>query len=323
MGQEYYLCEEIIEELEKQLIKPAFKNINYEFLQGSNISSQRIINACETLPMMDQWRLIIIKDFDLLERGSAKKGEEEIQELIQYIENISPSTCLVFWQTENIDKRKKLFKTIKKEGKVLEVNKLKRYELERWLERKILKKGKTIKKPALSFFMEYSSYLSRNSSKTLRDLVNEIDKIVDYTGERKEISKGDIENLLPKSLEDDIFKMVDAMGKKDTKTALTLLNDLLESGENGIKILSMISRQYRILIQCKELKQIGYSPASIAEKISIAPFIVKKGLGQSQYFNEGKLKQAFQTCSEIDLKIKTGKTDIKLALEMLIYQYTR
>ena len=322
-GQEQYLCEEAIKELEKKLIHPSFKDLNYEYIQESNISTQRIINACETFPIMDQWRVIIIKDFDFLQAGNAKKDEQGINDIIQYIKNISPSTCLVFWQTEKIDKRKKLFKAIKKEGKLLEINKLRTYELEKWLERKILEKGKVIKKPVLFFFMEYSNYLSRNSSKTLRDLVNEINKIVDYIGDRKEITKADIENLLPRSLEDDIFKMVDAIGKKDTKTAIRLLNDMLINGENGIKILSMVIRQFRILIQCQELKQMGYSPSLISSKLSLAHFIVKKGLVQSQYFERGKLKQALNTCSKMDLEMKTGKVDIKLALEMLIYEYTR
>lgn len=323
IGQEQYLCEEIISELGKKILDPSFRDLNYEYMEGKNISTQRIVSACETLPFMDQWRLVIIKNFDFLQGGNSKESEEEIEKIIKYINKISPSTCLVFWQTENVDKRKKLYKAIKKEGKLLEFEKLKTFAYEKWLERIIFKRGKIIKKSVLQSFIENSNYLSKNSPKTLRDIDNELNKIVDYIGDRKEITQDEIENILSRSLENDIFKMVDAIGKRDKKTAIRLLNDMLRNGENGIKILTMITRQFRILIQCRELKKMGYSPDLIASKLSLAPFIVKKGLAQSQYFKGRTLKEALNTTSELDLKMKTGKVNIKLALEMLIFEYTR
>lgn len=323
IGQEQYLIEEIIRELERKILNPSFRDLNYEYMEGKDISTQRIISACETLPFMDQWRLIIIKNFLYLQGGNLKESEEEIENVIKYLGNISPNTCLVFWQTDSVDKRKKLYKAIKKDGKIIEFKKLNKYEFEKWLDRKIAKRGKIVKKSVLQYFMENSNYLSKNSPKTLRDIDNEINKIVTYIGDRKEISQDDIENLLPRSLENDIFKMVDALGKKDKKTALRLLNDMLNYGENGIKILTMITRQFRILLQCRELRDMGYSPDLIANKLSLAPFIVEKGLSQSQYFKKKTLKEALNTTSEIDLNMKTGKVNIRLALEMLIFEYTR
>jgi DNA polymerase-3 subunit delta len=323
IGQEQFLCEEIINELRKQILDPSFKDLNYEYMEEKNISTQSIISACETLPFMDKWRLVIVKNFDFLQGGNSKENEGEIEKIIKYIKNISPNTCLVFWQTENVDKRKKLFKAIKQEGKLIEFEKLKPFEYEKWLESKISKKGKNIKKTVLRSFMENSNYLSKNSPKTLRDINNEINKIVDYIGDRIEITQDEIGNILSRSLENDIFKMVDAIGKRDKKTAIILLNDMLRNGENGIKILTMITRQFRILIQCRELKNKGYSPDLIAKKLSLAPFIVKKGLAQCQHFKGRTLKEALNTTSQIDLKMKTGKVNIKLALEMLIFEYTK
>lgn len=323
IGQEQYLCEEIINELEKNILSPPFRDLNYEYMEGNNISTQRIINACETLPIMNKWRLVIIKNFELLIGGNSKKDEEEIKNILKNIKSMSPSTCLVFWQTENIDKRKKLYKAIKNEGKLVEFERLSAFEFKKWLERRISKKNKLISKSNLHLFMENSNYLLKYSYKTLRDIDNEINKIVDYIGDRKEITRADIESLLARSLENDIFKMVDAIGKKDKKTAIISLNDMLKNRENAIRIFTMITRQFRILIQCKELREMGYSLNQIASKLSLAPFIVKKGLDQSQHFKAEILKDAINTCAEIDLKMKTGKVNMELALEMLIFEYTK
>lgn len=323
-GQEQYFCKEIVKLLEERVINPSFRDLNYEYIEGENITVQRIENACETLPFMDERRLVILKNFSLLQGGKTSKEEEEqIKYLVEYIQKVPQSTCLVFWQSESIDKRKKLFQAIKKIGAAWEFEKLKSIELEKWIERHLRKKSKGIQRSALHFFMENGDYLSKNSTKTLIDIANEIDKIVDYVGDRKEIFIEDIEKILPRKLENDIFKMVDAIGQKNKKISLKLLNDMLKEGENEIKILSMIARQFRILIQCRELRDKGYSPKEIANKLHMMPFVVNKGISQSKYFDRHTLKEAIHSTLEMDLKIKTGKINEKLALEMLIYEYTR
>ena len=98
---------------------------------------------------------------------------------------------------------------------------------------------------------------------------------------------------------------------------------MLKGGESPFMILNMIARQFRILIQCKKLREKGYSQDLIASKLSLAPFIVGKGLSQSNFFKEDILKQALEDIYKVDLKIKTGKLEIKLALEMLVFEYTK
>lgn len=323
-GQEQYFCEKTIRVLEQYVINPSFRDFNYEYMEKDNITIERIENACETLPFMDERRLVIIKNFSYLQRGKTSKEEEkQIQYLAEYIKRIPDSTCLVFWQTEEIDKRKKLFQGIKKVGVVLEFKKLNAVALGNWISQYLKKKGKVMKKSVQHFLIENSDYLSKNSTKTLIDMVNEIDKIIDYIGDREEILIEDIEEMLPRRLENDIFKLVDAIGQKDKKNALKFLNDMLREGENGLRILSMIARQFRILIQCKELKERGYTLNEIASKLNFMPFIVNKGISQARYFDQGILRQAMYSILDMDSKIKTGKIDEKLALEMLIYEYAK
>lgn len=323
-GQEQYFCKEAVKLLEEFVIHPSFRDLNYEYMEGDNITVQRIENACETLPFMDEKRLVILKNFSLLQGGKASKEEKEQGKyLVEYIRRVPRSTCLVFWQSENIDKRKKIFQAIKKAGGVWEFEKLKSMELEKWIEKHLREKSKAIQRPALHFFMENGDYLSKNSTKTLIDIVNEINKMIDYVGDKKNITIEDIEKILPRKLENDIFKMVDAIGQKNRKVSLKLLNDMLKEGESEIKILFMIARQFRILIQCKELRTKGYSPKEIANKLHMMPFIVNKGISQSKYFDRDILKKAMHSTLEMDLKIKTGRMNERLALEMLIYEYTR
>ncbi|HHT50323.1 MAG TPA: DNA polymerase III subunit delta [Eubacteriaceae bacterium] len=322
-GQEQYLCNEFVDNLVEGVLSPNYKNLNYEYMEGEHITAERIINSCETLPFMEDCRLVIIKDYNYLQGGESKGSEREAEDIANYLTNISPTTCLVFWQSKNVDKRKKLYKTINKYGKIIEFDRLKPYQLEKWLKNRIIRKGKTIKKSVLLLFIENTGYLLKNSLKTLMDIDNEVDKIINYIGNRKEITKEDIDSLITRSLENDIFRMVDAIGKKDKITALRLLNEMLKGGESPFMILNMIARQFRILIQCKKLREKGYSQDLIASKLSLAPFIVGKGLSQSNFFKEDILKQALEDISKVDLKIKTGKLEIKLALEMLVFEYTK
>ncbi len=319
-GQEQYLCEELIRTLKNVLINSIFKDLNAQFLEGDNGTIENIENACETLPFMDEKRLIIVKDNPLFQGGDATG--KRVDHLTEYLSKIPTTCCLVFWQ-KDIDRRKRIFQRLSRIGVVFECKKFRAPELEKWLYTRLNKKGKRIDEKALRYFVENSEYLSYNSTKNLFDIENELNKILDYVGEREVINKEDIEANLPRMLENDIFKLVDAIGKKDRITALKLANDLILQGENEIGILAMIARQFRILLQCKVLMEQGHSTNSIAGRIKERPFVVQKGIYQSRYFDHHSLREALYSVLETDRKMKTGKIDKRFALEMLILEHTR
>jgi len=239
--------------------------------------------------------------------------------LIKYLEKASEFTCLVFVvDEEKVDNRKKTIKRIKENGRVIEFNKLTSEELNKWIIKKIKESNKKITSGDVFNIIQSSGYLENNSNKTLYDIDNEINKIISFIGERKEITRDDIDKVMIKSLQNNIFKLVDGIGQKTPEISIKILNEMLLENEPIQVIMYMVVRQFRLLYMAKLLDEKGYSQGDIGKKLGIHGFIAKKVLSQSRNFSTNELKETLDKCLETDKAIKTGLMDSKLAVETLI-----
>lgn len=121
-----------------------------------------------------------------------------------------------------------------------------------------------------------------------------------------------------KSLQNNIFKLVDGIGQKRKEIALTLLNEMLLENEPIQVIVFMIIRQFRLLLMAKLLEERGYSQGNVAKKLGVHSFIANKVITQSRNFDTVELQNILSRCLEVDKILKTSSMDNKLAVEMLL-----
>ncbi|KPU27916.1 DNA polymerase III subunit delta [Caloranaerobacter sp. TR13] len=322
-GKENYLIDWIINEIKEKYIDKNFESLNYVHLDGKEVGVDSIVNACETLPFMSDKKIVIIENLVFLTGGKLNDKEDE-QRLNEYISKVSNFTCLIFVvREEKIDNRKKLVKNIKKVGQVIELSKIKGEDLARWVSKTFSKYNKKITQKDIMYFIENTGYLEYSSNKTLYDLENEIIKTCNYLGCREQVKTEDIDKVLVRSLENNIFKLVDSVGQKRTDRALTLLNEMILNNEPIQLILHMVIKQIRLLFMAKLLEGKGYSQGVIAQKLGVQNFVVKKLIEQSRNFEIEELQSAFERCLKIDESIKKGQIENRLALEMLIVEFSR
>jgi DNA polymerase-3 subunit delta len=245
-------------------------------------------------------------------------SEEEEKRIIKYFSNIPSTTYLVFTSMEGVDKRKKIFKEIKKYGEIGEFNKLVGSDLYKWVEKHFKEKGKKIELKNIRMLLEGIGYEEKNSPKTLRDVENEINKIVGYIGTNQVVNRKDIEALSPKTLENNIFILVDCLGTGKIKEALSILNDMVLQGEPIVRITHMIIRQFRYIYQVKLMLNKGYTNMAIGPKLGIQSFVVSKYVKQSKEFTLKRLKEILDELANTDKAIKSGKMEPKLAVEIFI-----
>ena len=122
------------------------------------------------------------------------------------------------------------------------------------------------------------------------------------------------------SLENDIFRLIDCIATRKGAQGVKILDDMLLQGTSGIMVLSMIGKQFRIMFQAKELKELGYSQSAIAQKVDAHQFVVKKALAEGLKFTPGQIKDVLNECSSVDQLIKTGLIQEKIGIEVLIFQ---
>ena len=319
-GEEEYLIDHSLKLVKKTFIDEAFEPLNYIELEGEDLEFDIIMNACETLPFMSEKKIVIIKDFPLFkskkEEGKTKASKDPI---VDYIETLEDYVVLIFVEkTKSVRKSNVLYKRINKFGDAVEFTKLKGRDLDKWIVDSFKKHNKTINKSNMNYFIEYSSYFDKNRERTLYDLENEIVKIANYSPDYGEITKNEIELLMTKPLEMNVFNLLNKISQKNGEEALKLFNEMYISGEPILFILHMIVRQLRNMLKYKVLKEKGYSSGDNFKKMGLSQYEYKKISNQSNNFTIIQLEKALEYSLDADRKIKSSSIENRLIMEMLI-----
>jgi DNA polymerase-3 subunit delta len=156
----------------------------------------------------------------------------------------------------------------------------------------------------------------------LRLLDQEIDKLLLYA-DGKQVTETDVRALVSRAREASVFDLVDHVGRREADKALRLLHRLLDEGEPPLRLMAMLARQVRILIQVSELQASRMTQEQIAKRLKLHPYVVKKGLAQERNFSMGQLEKAHALLLETDWMIKTGEMEGVLALDMLVVSLAR
>ena len=122
-------------------------------------------------------------------------------------------------------------------------------------------------------------------------------------------------------IENDIFKLIDYIGEKNSSSAIKILNDMIEEGESVLGIFAMISRQFKTVLQVKQLQLEGRSINDICQMLNVRQFVVNKALKQSRNFSNEVIIDMLNFILENDFKIKNGLIKDTLAVEILVSKY--
>lgn len=319
-GREYYLIDNAIKNF-KESLNESMIDFNLDVLDGKEVLLDQLQSSIETLPFMDDKKITIVKDFELLKGKRKNFSEGDEKYFIDYLDNISESTVLVFVVYGEVDKRKKIVKKIQEKGIVFNCDKISDMDLFKWTKRKFEGFGAVIENAQVMYFIESQGYRDKNSDKTLSDLENEIIKISSFVGKGNKVTNEVIDRLSQKKIENDIFKLIDYIGEKNSSNAIKILNDMISEGESVLGIFAMISRQFKIVMQVRQLQINGSSVNDISEKLNLRQFVVNKALKQSRNFSDEMIIDMLNFILENDFKIKNGLIKDTLAIEILVSKY--
>lgn len=304
-GEEAYLRRQYRDKLKAALVNDG-DTMNYNYFEGKGIDVGEIIDLAETLPFLDDRRVIIIENSGLFKHG----GEQ----LADYLKEPCETTFFVLVEPE-IDKRSKLFKALTAKGRAVEFKAQDESILKRWILGTLNKENKKITERDLSLFLEKTGTDMENISK-------ELEKIICYCMDKDVITGADIEEICTRQVNNQIFDMMDAIAGKRQKEAMDLYYDLLTLKEPPMRILFLLARQFNLLLQVKELKQKGYPAKVIGENVGLPGFIAGKYVNQASKFSTQYLRDAVTDCVETEEAVKTGKMNDVLSVELLLIKYS-
>lgn len=308
-GPEAYIRKSARASLEKKVLMPGLESMNCTVLSAP--TAQAIIESCETLPLMSDYRLIVVQDCALLENGKAKDEAQESELLCDYLPRVPETTCLLFEASGTIDKRKKLTKALLAQPGAVSFDALDDTQLARWIAQTLRPMGKRMDRAACDA-------LAFTSGRDLTMLHGELEKLAAYAGERETITAQDVEQVATHTAESTVFAMVDALSAGKAEQAFALLGVLLSSGEQRIGILAMITRHYRQMMHLCAMQADRVPTAQAAKVLGVPPFAMtrlSKQVGRRPY---EALKACVALCVQTDYDIKRGALREEAALDRLM-----
>ncbi|WP_446898732.1 DNA polymerase III subunit delta [Clostridium sp. LBM24168] len=329
----YVFCgldEKIIGECIKSIIdravNPSFLELNYIKFDGNSLESfSPVINACQTLPFMSNKKVVLVYRAYFINDNSKNKGklsgEKEFKNICEYLNKIPEHCILILYDIFGSKRDKvgrKMYKIDKQSKDIctVKVDKLKGRRLENKVEKLFNDRKKDINKVELRIFCS----LMQDSNFSI--IENEVEKLCNYTYGR-DISKDDIKELFVKDSDEDIFDLVNSIANKRVKEALSILDELIYKGIKINYILTMVERQFGILLKIKIALNNKIQKKDIMSMFGIrSDYAYSIMVNQSKKFTLKQLKRAVEFCMDAEQRMKNLPVNEKTEMELLIINTT-
>lgn len=304
-------------------IKQAFYNrlgvtendLNFSQFDLEQETIDQLIDEAETLPFFgDQRLLFAVHPYFLTSEKKVNAPEHDFERLTAYLKSPLQSTILVFIAPyDKFDERKKLTKLLKKQAVILNAKPLAEPEVKRMVRDYLKEMAIEMDPQALELFLRTTEM---DLSKSMHELV----KLVVFANKSKRISVEAVQQLVPKTLENNVFELTEMILKGNAEGALEGYRDLLLQGEETIKINAILIGQIRLYLQVAILVEQGMQQGAIAEQLKAHPYRVKLAIQEARNYSRGELEALFDQLVENDFKMKTGKIQKEYLFELFILQ---
>ena len=311
-GTEQFLAEEFVSLARREMIDPAYADLNYSQYDCTETSLSDILQDAQTLPFLADHRLVIARQAYFLTGAKTQvKVESDPDSLIAYLQDPPEYTSLLLHiEADKLDERKKLVKALQDKAVVIPFAPLRDADLYGWIERRAKRYETQIERTQAMKLVE-------RTGSDLRLLDRELEKMALYLGGKEALITDEvIELLAARTLEHDVFALVEDVVTGRLEHAFRTLYDSFKMGEEPIKLLALLARQFRILLQVKIWAPRGYTQQQLAGMLKVHPYAVKKAMEQARYFDEEGLRTLLGELAEEDFRMKSGQVDKRLAIEL-------
>ncbi|SFA38368.1 DNA polymerase III, delta subunit [Parageobacillus thermantarcticus] len=315
-GTESFLLTETYELLIRTVLPEEEREFNVSVYDCEETPVQMALEDAETFPFLGEKRVIVVKNPYFFTAEKEKEITHDLKKLESYITSPSPFSIVVFVGAyEKLDERKKITKLMKEHAEVFVAAPLAEKELREWMMERTRQSGAMMEENAVDALLQLAGT-------NLMTLANELDKLALFVGPGGTIRQETVEKLVSRTLEQNVFVLVEKVTKRQIDEALQVFYDLLENNEEPLKILALLASQFRLLYQVKWLSEKGYGQQQIASILKVHPFRIKLAMGQAALFSEEELTAAIRQIAEADYEMKSGAMDRQLIMELLLMKWS-
>lgn len=285
-------------------IKKIVRESNYQLLNASKCSIKEIVEEASYFSLDDNKKWLVVSNADFFDKGKISDSDNEL--LSKYLENPNESTNIIFTTLNGSDSRKKIVKSIKNKGKIINIPKMDKRKINSTLTSYLKNFDYTIDYKTINYIMD-------NSYGNLDIMFNELDKIMIYYSFPCLIKYTDVVNIVGEEKTNNNFAFVNAVIEKNLKAALKILKSLKIYKVEPTVLVALLAREYRLMYYVKNLyNKRGMS--GVINYLSLADWQINKLYNaSSKYSNKELLSNLVKLC-DIDLNIKKGNYDKDISL---------
>jgi len=302
--------------LKDMVMNKILKNYNFselgEFdmitLYGDSNKENEIIEQLEMMPMMSEYRIVLIKNFELIFFPNPDR-------LIEYCKDPSKSIILII-MSEKIDKRQKLYSNIYKYSATVECKEpYDSKDIFYWLLNELRTRNIKMEKESIELF-------SNLVDKDYLTAKNELEKLIIFTGNKSFISTQDVLAAVGKSRTNNIFELQNALGVKDLPKSLMILENMTRNSEAAVFITTMLTRFFMILwrIQLYRQKKIPEQEIRSLYLKDIHSNFRNNYLQFASSYSVENIKGVFNLLLQADIELKSVDIKDEITLDQLIYK---
>ncbi|WP_334352409.1 DNA polymerase III subunit delta [Companilactobacillus sp. HBUAS56257] len=314
-GQEQVFIENIQKSF-KEIMTSEERDMNFSSFDLEEVSLADMINEAISAPFFGERRLVFAQNPYFLTSEKVKNAVDQNTDLLlKYIQNPTPSTILVIFATyEKLDARKKLVKQLKKLAIPIDAGQMEGPQLNRAIQQSLQKDNYQIEPQALDLLV--------NKTKSNYSLiVNQLEKLKLYALKTKVIDQKAVSELVPQSLEDNVFDLMNQILRKNIYQAEELYRQFLLQKIDPILLIAILTSQVRLLIQVKVLTERGLTEATISKNLRLHPYRVKLSHRQARSLKLQQLTQMYQDLVNLDYQVKSGQGDKELLFDLFIAKF--
>ncbi len=303
-GEEEFLIQEAVDLIIKKVVDPGARDFNFNTLYCKDTSSSELVNLCQTLPFMSEKRLVIAKEIDVFKAA-------DLEELIPYLNDPSPGTCLVMLSNQPRYEKKSVTSAVEAHGAVTRFYALLDREIIAWIEEWARTRGLSIRRDAAQF-------LWQTLGNDLQKIGNELEKVLISLQSKKTVTFDDVKTVAGDFREYSSFDLAAALGRKNREQAFLILSRLIQEGEAPVGLLGSIAWNFRRLMQAKAMESAGMGPDAITKKLRI--IFHQAGLFKEQMrcYTLDELREVFSIMLSTDKALKSSGLNGRLVLERMI-----
>lgn len=305
-----------VEKLFKELLLPEERDMNFSSFDLEDVSLDDAINEAISSPFFGEKRLVFINHpYFLTGEKSRSFVEQNMDLLTEYVKNPTPSTIMVIFATyDKLDSRKKVVKQLKKSAEIVDVSKMDSGHLVKTVNEDLKNDGYAINRDALDL-------LINKTQGNYSQIVNQLEKLKLYALKSKVIDEKAVNQLVPQSLDDNVFELMNQILARNIYQAEELYQQFLLQKIDPILLVAILMSQLRTLIQTKILSERGLSESTISKNLKLHPYRVKMSLKQARNLEIQQLILMFHSIVDLDYQIKSGQGDKELLFDLFIAKF--